>query len=56
MAVHINEIVSDVTAEPDQAGGIAGGTADWHEVERIRNAQAKLECDRKRTAAEGYND
>jgi len=57
MAVHVDEMVSEVTAEPGSAGG--GGASEpvkWEERARVHDAQAQMARDRWRTAAEGYDD
>lgn len=56
MAVHINEMVSDISAEPDSQNSGSGLTTNWSELEQAREAVARLACDRRRTAAEGYDD
>jgi len=56
MAVHVNEMVSDVSAEMDAQSDSSVEAIDWRELERLGKAHARLECDRRRTAAEGYND
>lgn len=56
MAVHVDEMVSEVTAEPEPRGGSSGEIVEWKEIESVREAQARVACDRWRTAAEGYDD
>ena len=57
MSVHVNEMVSEVTAEPGSAGGTASEPAKWQEERaRVREAQTQIARDRFRTAAEGYDD
>ena len=56
MAVHIDEMVSEVTAEGDSPASGASEPVQWEEQARIRASQAQLARDRLRTAAEGYDD
>ena len=56
MAVHVDEMVSDVTAEAAPQTEPAGQTAGWHELERMREAHARMLRDHRRTEAEGYDD
>lgn len=56
MAVHVDEMVSDVTAEAAPQTEAAGVTVEWRELERMRETQARMMRDRRRTEAEGYDD
>jgi hypothetical protein len=56
MAIHVDEMVSDVTAELEPQSVAAGESAEWQELEKLRDAQSQLRCDRRRTEAEGYDD
>ena len=56
MPVHIDEMVSEVTAESDSPAAGASEPAKWEEKARAREAQAQIARDRFRTAAEGYDD
>ena len=55
MAVHVDEIVSEVTAESDSPAGAPEPT-QWEEQARVRAAQAQIARDRWRTAADAYDD
>jgi len=57
MGVHIDEMVSEVTAETDSpAAAGAPNPATWEEIARTREAGAQAARDRFRHAAEGYDD
>jgi hypothetical protein len=56
MAVHIDEMVSEVTAESDSPSAGGSEAMKWEETARAREAQAQIARDRFRTAAEGYDD
>ena len=56
MAIHIDEIVSEVTAESDSPAAGAGEPLKWEEQSKARELQAQIARDRWRTAAEGYDD
>lgn len=49
-------MVSDVTAETAPQTEPAGQTVEWRELERMREAHARMMRDRRRTEAEGYDD
>lgn len=56
MTVHVDELVSEVTAESDSPAAGASKQAQWEEQASIRSTQAQIARDRFRTAAEGYDD
>jgi len=56
MAVHVDEMVSEVTAEPGSAEAGANQPVKWDERARVHEALAQIGRDRARTAAEGYDD
>jgi hypothetical protein len=56
MAVHIDELSTEVVPEPEPPPGPRGGGAGWEEVTRMRESQSALLRDRLRTAAEGFDD
>ena len=56
MAVHVDEMVSQVTAEADSPAAGASEPVKWEESAQVREAQAQIARDRFRTAAEGYDD
>ena len=59
MSVHIGEMTSTVVpqAEPGSLGTSAESThAVWREVERLRQAKARLASLPRRTGSEGYDD
>lgn len=53
MAVHVDEMVSEVSAEAEPATGEAVKRQDF---EHIREWHAQTARDRRRTEAEGYDD
>lgn len=56
MAVHIDEMLSEVRAESDTPAAGASKPTHWEEQAAVRAAQAQAARDRRRTAAEGYDD
>ena len=56
MPVHVDEMISEVTAESDSPAAGASEPMKWDEQARVREAQAQIARDRFRTAAEGYHD
>jgi hypothetical protein len=56
MPIHVDEMVSEVTAESDSPAAGASEPTKWDEKARAREAQAQIARDRFRTAAEGYDD
>lgn len=56
MAVHVNEMVSQVTAESDSPAAGASEPVTWEEESKVRETQAQIARDRFRTAAEVYDD
>jgi hypothetical protein len=56
MAVHVDEMVSEVTAESDSPAAGATEPLNWETQSKVRGAQAQIARDRWRTAAEGYDD
>jgi hypothetical protein len=56
--VHVDEMTSEVIAEPEQASQVGDGDSDqrWAEEERHRWIRERLASDRLRTAAEGFDD
>lgn len=59
MAVNVDEIVSNVTPEPETAGASSAGSAgapEWHGAAETRQLMARIKVDQKRTAAEGFDD
>jgi hypothetical protein len=56
MTVHVDDLVSSVTAETPAPAQGASEPTSWEEVTRLRSAQSQLERDQFRTAAEGYDD
>ena len=58
MAVNVDEIVSSVIPEPEQPTGAAeaGHQPGWKTAAQIRALHASIACDRRRTAAEGFDD
>lgn len=56
MAVHVDEIVSEVTAESDSPAAGAPEPMKWEEQARVRELQAQIARNRWRTAADAYDD
>ena len=56
MAIHVDEMVSEVTAESDSPAAGASNQSRWEEQASIRSMQAQIARNRFRTAAEGYDD
>lgn len=56
MAVHVDEMVSEVTTEPSSAEAAVSEPVKWEERARVHEALAQIGRDRSRTAAEGYDD
>lgn len=57
MGTHVDELTSDVSVEPEPAPGPAAGPPpDWESLARLREQQCRMEQDRRRTAAEGFDD
>ena len=56
MAVHIEEMTSEVTAESDSPASGARTPPTWEERVSVREMQAQIRRDALRTAAEGYDD
>jgi hypothetical protein len=56
MAVHVDRVISDVTAEPEPAPEGKGDSTPWEELDRWRAWQAQSVRDRFRTCAEGFDD
>ena len=56
MTVHVDELSTTVTAETDSPAVGASTPAHWEELASIRAAQAQIARDRRRTAAEDYDD
>jgi hypothetical protein len=56
MTVHVEELTSDVTSEPEPAGGAMAGPTSWQLEENLRALRARLARDAERTRAEGYSD
>ena len=56
MAVHVEEMTTEVTAEPEPAAEGGGEAAEWQKVEQVRAAYSRMLRDQLRTAAEGFDD
>lgn len=57
MATHVDELVSDISVEPEpDTAAPAGPPADWESLARLREQRIRLMEDRWRTAAEGFDD
>lgn len=58
MTVHIDQLETEVVAEPPASAASGGGAAQspWKELEKQRGLHARLRRDRQRTEAEGSRD
>ena len=56
MSIHVDEMVSEVTAESDSPAAGASEPMKWDQQAMTREVQAQIARDRFRTAAEGYDD
>ena len=56
MAVHVEEMISEVSAEPGSAEAGASEPAKWEDKAQVHEALAQIARDRLRTAAEGFDD
>ena len=56
MAVHVGELTSEVTTEPESAAEAGLDATEWKRVDEVRAAVARAARDAFRTAAEGYDD
>lgn len=56
MGVHVDEMVSEVSAEADSLAAGAPKAVNWEEITRVREAKAQIARDRFRSAAENYDD
>jgi len=56
MPVHIDEMISDVSADAPAPQGNAVPATNWQEVARVRELQAQSQRDQWRTAAERFDD
>ena len=56
MTIHVDEMVSEITAESDSPAAGASEQLKWEEQSKVRELQAQIARDRWRTSAEGYDD
>lgn len=56
MPVHIDEITSEVTAEPEPMGSAAEASGEGATFHQTLDQLARLAEDRRRVAAEGFDD
>jgi hypothetical protein len=57
MTVHVDELVSEVSVEPEgQVPPAMAGTEEWQALARMREHRARIWREAWRTAAEGYDD
>jgi hypothetical protein len=56
MPVHVDRMISEVTAEPSETEAAANEPVKWEERARFYEALAQIARDRLRTAAEGFDD
>jgi hypothetical protein len=57
MAIHADSIHTDVSViEEEGQGAVAAEPQRWEELEKMRSMIARMRQDRRRTAAEGFDD
>jgi hypothetical protein len=56
MTVHVQELVTDVVAEPEPRPAGAGEQSPWDELEKVRSMNRRIERDQRRTHAAGHDD
>ena len=57
MTIHIDQLTSDVTPEPEPSAPAAGTSGDpWDELDRARQSHSRLIRDMRRTSSEGFDD
>lgn len=56
MTVHIDEMVSEVSADAPTPQGAAAPAANWQDLARVRELLAQGQRDQWRTAAERFDD
>ena len=56
MAMHVGEMTSEVTVEPEAVDEGRADDTEWQVVESLRGAYARMFRDQTRTAAEGFDD
>ena len=56
MPVNVDEIVSNVQAEPESDNTAASSQPDWKRAAESRQLAACIRKDRQRTAADGFDD
>ena len=56
MAVHVDEMTSEVITESASPVTNQDTAKKWEEKARVREMQTLIALDAKRTAAEGYDD
>ena len=56
MAVHVENLTSEVIPEPESASQAAAGAPDSEQLDKARWARSRLARDRARVAAEGFDD
>jgi uncharacterized protein with HEPN domain len=56
MPVHVDELVSEVSAEAPPTAPAAATAVEWQELARMRDLQAQALRNAWRTAAQGFDD
>lgn len=56
MAIHVDEMTSEVTTESASPATTQDLAKKWEEKTRVREMQTLIALDARRTAAEGYDD
>jgi hypothetical protein len=56
MTIHVGEMTSEVTAEPEALEEGAAADTQWQALEKLRAAYSRVARDQARTAAEGFDD
>jgi hypothetical protein len=56
MTVHVDDLTTEVTTEPDAAVEPATRQESWAQREQVQAAAERLARDQARTRAEGFDD
>jgi hypothetical protein len=56
MPVHVDELVSEVSAEAPPTAPAAAAQAEWQELARLRDLQAQALRNAWRTSAQDFDD
>ncbi|MCC6232550.1 MAG: hypothetical protein IT580_07895 [Verrucomicrobiales bacterium] len=56
MPIHLHELASEVVPDGEAPVGLPDPRSDWQELARLAQRAQRLAEDRRRTAAEGFDD